>query len=103
MGSVVPTGFPAYVGVLHPVATSHDLVPRRWEDFVHAEVLIYYPLIQWERLGGQMDVATGASPAEPLIGLLSGGPRAALLPHLGGETATPNWFFLWRVGGVGRA
>jgi len=48
VGAVVPTGYPAYVRILHPLGDGPDR--PRWKDIVEAAGLIYHPLIQWDRL-----------------------------------------------------
>ena len=95
VGAVVPTGYPAYVRLLHPVSEGSERV--RWRDLVEAAHLVYHPLIQWERLPSPLPPGIGHQYSNPEVGHMSESLRRALVPHLAREGSTPDsvYFGIW--------
>lgn len=95
VGAVIPTGYPAYVRLLHPVSEGSERL--RWKDLVEAAHLVYHPMIQWERLPSPLPPGMGKPYSDPQIGQMSESLRRALVPHLARESSTPDsvYFGIW--------
>lgn len=100
VGGVVPTGYPAYARLLHPVDDG-DGAPVRWADVAARTGRSVHPLVQWHRLVGSDDPwnADGAEVEDgpPRRGTLPPADLDALLGVLSRHTGTPDdcWFCVW--------
>jgi hypothetical protein len=92
--SLVPTGFPAYVRIFHPVHI--DGVQMTWAAIAHANGKRVHPGMQIHSIG------TPAMEALNCTGHLERTPAAALLRTLARHTNTPDvcWVAVWE--GLGR-
>lgn len=96
--SLVPTGFAAYVRVLHPAESSRgDAV--RWREVAAWSQRTYHPLMQFDRIRVPLEPAIGPPlfDQEPDVGRLSGTLCAALYEVLSAWTSTPDtsWAGIW--------
>ena len=99
VGSVVPSGYPAAVRVLHP-ASDEDGEPARWADVAAATGRRVHPLVQWDAVSTVVRGARtrpGWDGEEPDPGNLDPAPLAALVGVLAEHTGTPQdcRFCLW--------
>jgi hypothetical protein len=100
VGSVEPTGYPAYARLLHPVDDGSG-TPLRWTDVGATTGRTVHPLVQWHRLVGSDDPcnAHGAEVEDgpPRRGTLPPADLDALLGVRSAQTATTEdcWFCVW--------
>ena len=111
VGSLVPSGYPAVVRVLHP-ASDEDGEPARWADVAAATGRRVHPLVQWDAVSTVVRGARtrpGWDGEEPDPGNLDPDSLAALVGVLREHTGTPQecWCCLWEgwgpVGGSAAA
>jgi len=95
VGAVVPTDYPAYVRILHPLGEGPDR--PRWKDLVEAAGLIYHPLIQWDRLPLPLPAGMGHENSAPSTGDMAVSLRHSLITNLASETGTPDsvYYGIW--------
>ncbi|EQD66323.1 hypothetical protein B1B_06180, partial [mine drainage metagenome] len=89
VGAVVPTGYPAYVRILHPLGDGP--VRPRWKTLAEAGGLVYHPTLQLA--GVPRPPLAPDQPYVPTIGKTPAWVRQALLKNLEGETRTPGSVF----------
>ena len=94
VGAVVPTGYPAYVRILHPLGDGPDR--PRWKDLAEAGGLVYHPTLQLD--GVPQPPLANNQPYVPTIGKTPVWVRQAILKDLRGETRTPGSVFyaIWK-------
>lgn len=96
--SVVPSGYAAYVRVLHPAEDSGG-EPVSWREIAAWSGRVYHPLMQFQRLQEPLESSNGLPPfdREPDVGELSPALCAALFDLLRPWTTTPEpcWFGIW--------
>lgn len=97
----MPTGFPAYVRLLHPAELSPP-EPRlvRWAEVAERAGVTMHALIGFDELAATLDRTTAShrwNLSEPWTGSLDPEPLAALCDILARHTATPAacWFGIW--------
>lgn len=102
LGSIIPTGFPAYVRVLHPAEGPwpEQPGPVRWAEVASRAGLTMHASIDFDELAAALDRRAGAERwdvSEPDAGNLDPEPLAALCDILAHHTATPSacWFGVW--------
>ena len=98
VGAVVPTGYPAYVRILHPLGEGPNR--PRWKALAEASGLVYHPALQLD--GVPRPPLAPDQPYSPTIGATPGWVRRAMLKSLEGETRTPSSAFygIWEGWGV---
>lgn len=92
VGAIVPTGFPAYVRILHPLGKGPQR--PRWKDLCEAGGCVYHPTLQLEGVPRppNLVLAPGQS-YRPTIGKTPAWVRQSLLTDLTGDTRTPGSVF----------
>lgn len=100
VGAVVPTGYPAYVRILHPLGRGSR--SPRWRELAADAGITYHPLLQWERLPLPLPSGIGHQYGAPATGTMASSLRRALLVHLAGETSTPDstYYGIWEGSGL---
>jgi hypothetical protein len=100
VGGVIPSGFEAYVRILHPADSADE--PVRWSDVAAATGKVAHPLMQFHSLAGvgpyDYDVDSAAwSGAVPDQGDLEPESLNALLDVLARHTCSVQqcWFAVW--------
>lgn len=102
--AVVPSGFDAYVRVLHPVDVVGTHVVR-WRDVAAVTGRRVHPLVQWWRLIDATDSVNPRSElwdgGEPDIGSLDPPDNRRLVDLLAGHTNSPDdaYFAVWEGNG----
>jgi hypothetical protein len=100
VGSVVPTGYPAYARLLHPVDSGGDTLVRWWDVAARTGRTVH-PLVQWHRLVGSGDPLNRrrgeVDDGPPGEGELPQADLHTLLGVLTAHTATPDdcWSCVW--------
>jgi len=98
VGSIVPTGFGAYVRLLHPAGTGRADPPVRWSDVSEANGRIYHPLMQWDQIKeADPDVLGLEWLSDPRTGHLESEMCRDLYGLLADWTSTPEvcWVGIW--------
>lgn len=104
VSAIVPTGFEAYIRVLHPVPVVNTGPAERQEHVTWAEVAqrtgaTMHPLAQYEAIAGihRSSRRERARVGEPRTGHLEPGTLEVLCAVLARHTGTPErcWFALW--------
>jgi len=101
VASVVPTGYPAYVRVLHPASRREEggVRPVGWREVAAWSGRVYHPLAQYDRLTEPVGTLRGPAPMErpPETGRLPEPLCERLFQALSGWTATPGdcWLGIW--------
>src|SRR5437870_5403566 len=101
VASVVPTGYAAYVRVLHPAGRREHGAPRpvAWREVAAWSGRVCHPLAQYDRLSEPVGTPPGAAPMEysPEAGRLPQPLCERLFEVLSSWTATPGscWFGIW--------
>jgi hypothetical protein len=111
--SILPTGFPAYLRVLHPAERPWPDQPRlvRWAEVAERSGVTMHASIDFDELAAALDGRGGSERwnlGEPDLGNLEPEPLTAVCDILARHTATPEacWFGVWdghgwlRPGGV---
>ena len=99
VGGAMPSGYEAYLRLLHPVEDHEDRT-RRWSDIAREHGRIAHAGMQLHMINRDVG-ATAPAGYEPGEGYNSGSleqpERDLLIDHLVRATATPNrcWFLLW--------
>ena len=100
--SILPTGFPAYVRVLHPAEgrSSERFRLVRWAEVAERAGVTMHASIDFDELTAALHGRGGSEPwdvSEPDTGNLDPEPLAALCDILARHTATPEacWFGVW--------
>lgn len=111
VGAVIPSGFPAYVRVLHParrtepdpIVTWRD-VDTTWREVADWSGRTYHPLMQFGPLSASMPGTSGPSPftQEPWQGHLFADQCHTLHTILAARTTTPEtcWLGIWEGWGA---
>lgn len=103
VGSITPTGFEAYVRILHPAikweGPDRTLRRVRWADVAASVGGAVHPEVQWQSLIQRSQATDGPPPwtEEPSLGGMDRQTASALVDVLQGHTATPNdcWLAVW--------
>jgi hypothetical protein len=102
VGSVVPTGFEAYVRIFHPASrlAGAEQVEVRWSDVAEWSGRTVHPEMQFHAIAVPIphrETRLQAWSYEPPLGALSQGQVRALVGLLATHTATPDacWFCVW--------
>ena len=102
VGSVIPSGFEAYVRLFHPVEEVVDGVPRRrrWSDIAAENGRVAHPEMQFHMVSRPADEAVPAGCQRgdgPSWGSLPWEERRVLVELLRSETTTPErcWLCVW--------
>jgi hypothetical protein len=105
VGAIVPTGYPAYVRVLHPLGEGtlhHPFVS--WKEVADRTGRVYHPLMQFERISVPLDERSGALRMDdkPSVADLGAALCGALYGALASWTSTPDtcWLGIWEGWGV---
>lgn len=98
VGSLVPTGFEAYVRVLHPAGAGGMTPEVTWREVAEASGRTYHPLMQWRQIKEPDPDALGMDRlSDPWPGHLWTEDCQALYSILGNWTSTPTtcWVGIW--------
>ncbi len=102
LGSILPTGFPAYVRVLHPAEGPRSEQSRlvRWAEVAERAGVTMHASIDFDELAAALHGPVDSEPWDftaPDTGNLDPEPLAALCDILARHTATPEacWFGVW--------
>ena len=102
LGSIIPTGFPAYVRVLHPAEGPwpEQPGPVRWAEVAERAGVTMHASIDFDELAVALDGRAGPERWDvgaPEWGNLDPEPLAVLCDILARHTATPAacWFGVW--------
>ncbi len=94
VGSILPSGFPAYARILHPASRlkGNDEIKVRWAELAAWSGRVVHPQMQFETISQENGELT-----EPDIGTLTLDEVIALIEMLGEFTTTPDrcWFCIW--------
>lgn len=97
VGSVVPSGYEAYIRILHPVSVG-EAETVRWCDVAAVTGQPVHSLVQWTTIAGLSDASAPSwTGDEPLVGELDARSMAALMGVLLPHTRTPDegFFGIW--------
>lgn len=104
VGAVVPTGYPAYVRVLHPLGDESHQPSVSWREIADRNGRIYHPLMQFQRIGVPVGEVVGPfrGSDQPSPGHLSKEMCNVLYSALTAWTSTPEdcWLGIWEGCGV---
>lgn len=102
LGSIIPTGFPAYVRVLHPAEGPclEQFRPVRWAEVAERAGVTMHASIDFDELAAALDRRAASERWDvdaPDWGNLDPEPLAVLCDILARHTATPAacWFGVW--------
>ena len=101
---VVPTGYPAYVRVLHPASRPRELIPAvTWREVSDWSERTYHPIMQFERISVPRGLAQGPAPfnVPPRRGNMDEEICAVLYELLARwTTSTDIWLGIWEGWGT---
>lgn len=103
VASIVPSGYPAYVRVLHPANTGGDDSGVPWRDVAAFTGRMYHPLMQWEQIRPPKSNPFGPERfGDPWQGDLEEDLCRSLYSALARGTTTPEkcWFGIWEGHGT---
>jgi hypothetical protein len=98
VGAIVPSGFPAYVRVLHPANTGSRDPSVTWRDVATLAGRTYHPLMQYKQISEPDPEALGPPEfSDPWTGDLVPEQCHALYSSLATWTTTPDmcWLGIW--------
>jgi len=99
IASVVPTGYPAYVRVLHPASAPGPLDPSvTWREVTDWSGRTYHSLMQFQRIAEPVHPTDRPRPFDgsPRTGHMSLSLCTALYEFLAGWTTSPDcWLGIW--------
>jgi hypothetical protein len=98
VGAIVPSGYPAYVRVLHPANTGGSARGVTWRDVATLSGRTYHPLMQYYQIREPDPEALGPPPfTDPSTGDLTPEQCDALYSTLATWTTTPEtcWLGIW--------
>jgi hypothetical protein len=79
VGTVVPTGFPRVVRVLHPIGDGD--ATETWADVARRSDRVVHPLVQWTGICNRFDGQSRSSATDPLLGSAPPAMLGAVLEH----------------------
>lgn len=110
VGSIVPTGFEAYVRIFHPawLGAMYPGIEMRWSEVAAANGRIVHPEMQFQAIATLAPGRPGVPISwdyEPRLGLLSAVQARALVDMITPRTTNPNacWLCLWEGYGYSTA
>src|SRR3984957_13687725 len=106
VGAIVPSGYPAYVRVLHPANAGTRVGPMTWRDVAALSGTVYHPLMQLHQIRDGGAKAAGVRGIwDPMTGKLDHEECHGLYAALSAWTSTPDvcWMGVWEGHGSLRA